>query len=71
MNIAVYSQKLDLIRWLVELNDASVLAQIKSIKENTAVSVAELASVERGLSDFQRGNVRPHSQIKQRYEKWL
>lgn len=72
MNSAVYSQKLDLIRWLIELNDSSVLAQIKSIKEDyTALSVAELASIERGLSDFQQGKVRSHSQIKQRYEKWL
>lgn len=64
--------KLDLIHWITELQDVSVLTQIKSIKENTPISsVSEMISVENGVKDFQNGKVRPHLQVKKRYEKWL
>jgi len=66
------SQKLDLIRWITELNDLSILAKVNEIKENTiAVSYSELLSIERGLNDFQQGKVTSHTQAKKRYEKWL
>ena len=67
-----YAEKLDLIHWITELQDISVLTQVKSIKENTSVvSPAEIASIEKGLADFQEGRVYSHLQVKKRYEKWL
>ena len=67
-----YVKKLDLIHWIAELQDVSVLEQIKELKENTPiVPVAEMLSIENGLDDFQKGKVRPHLQVKKRYEKWL
>jgi predicted transcriptional regulator len=66
------SQKLDLIHWITELNDVSVLAQVHAIKENAIVeSYTELQSIERGLDDMQQGRVISHAQVKKRYEKWL
>jgi len=67
-----YAAKLDLIHWITELQDVSVLTRIKSIKENAhTASVAEMMSVERGMEDFQKGKTRSHLQVKKRYEKWL
>ena len=68
-----YVAKLDLIHWITELQDVSVLTHIKSIKENMPVasSVSEMVSVENGVKDFQNGKVRSHLQVKKRYEKWL
>ena len=72
MNTNTTSQKLDLIHWITELNDISILAQVNAIKENAiAVSHSELQSIERGLKDFQQGKVTSHAQVKKRYEKWL
>ena len=63
-------QKVDLIHWITELNDLSVLAQVTAIKENkNAISYEELQSIERGLNDFQQGNIISHTQVRQRYEK--
>ena len=72
MNTYASFQKLDLIHWITELNDLSVLAQVNAIKESAvAVPVAELQSIERGLDDFQQGRVMSHTQARKRYEKWL
>ena len=57
------SQKLDLIHWITELNDLSVLAQVNAIKENVVA-----VSVERGLDDLQQGKVISHIQAKKRYK---
>ena len=72
MDAYVSSQKIDLIHWITELNDPSILAQVNAIKEDVVTpSYAELQSIERGLNDFQRGNTISHTQAKKRYEKWL
>ena len=72
MNTDASFQKLDLIHWITELNDISVLAQVYAIKENATVTPhAESLSIMRGLDDFQQGKVISHSQVKRRYEKWL
>ena len=72
MDTFVSSQKVDLIHWITELNDLSVLAQVNAIKEDTIVTpYEELQSIERGLNDFQQGRVISHTQARKRYEKWL
>jgi hypothetical protein len=72
MNISISSQKLDLIHWISELNDISILEKLNAVKKNTtAVSNTELLSIERGFDDFQQGRVVSHTQAKKRYEKWL
>ena len=72
MNMDATSQKIDLIHWITELNDISVLAQVNAIKENAiVVPYSELQSIERGLEDFRQGKVTSHTQVRKRYEKWL
>jgi len=72
MDVYASAQKIDLIHWITELNDISVLAQISAIKEKTnVVSHSELMSIERGLDDFQQGRVISHDKAKNRYGKWL
>ena len=72
MDTFATSQKLDLIHWITELNDISVLAQMYAIKENIdVVPHAELLSIERGLEDIRQNRVISHTQAKKRYEKWL
>ncbi len=73
-----FAQKLDLIHWITELNDVSILNRIKSIKEETneadwwdSISPKEKASIERGLEDIKKGNIHSHSEVRTHYEKWL
>jgi len=70
MDTYISSQKLDLIHWITELDDVSVLAQVNAIKENAGL-YAEMLSIERGLDDLQQGKIVSHTQAKKRYEKWL
>jgi len=72
MNNTASFQKLDLIRWITELNDLSVLAQVNAIKESVITeSYPEMQSIERGLEDIQQGRIISHTQARKRYEKWL
>jgi len=67
-----YAEKLDLIHWITELQDVSILDKVRSIKENIPnVTDAEKISIEKGLNDFQRGRVRSHLLVRKHYEKWL
>jgi len=72
MDTFVSAQKIELIHWITEINDPSVLAQVNTIKEKSVVvSYAEQQSIERGLKDFQLRKTVLHTQAKKRYEKWL
>lgn len=67
-----YFEKLELIHWITELQDISVLEKILSIKDNTSVTTdSEWLSIQKGLDDFQQGKVHSHLQVKKRYEKWF
>ena len=67
-----YAEKLELIHWITELTDISILAKVRSIKENTPVmSDSEALSIEKGLDDLQHGRVLSHLYVKKRYENWL
>ena len=70
MNASV--EKLNLIHWITELQDISVLDKIRYIKENNnLISASEKISIKKGIEDLQEGKVRSHLQVKKRYEKWL
>jgi predicted transcriptional regulator len=72
------AQKLDLIHWITELDDAPTLQVLEIIKEQrskddwwNSISDAEKDSIEKGLADAGEGRVVPHAEVKKRYEKWL
>jgi len=71
-------EKLSLIEWIIRLNDQSILERILRIKEqsgqedwNNTLSKSEMESIDRGINDLKAGKVRPHSQARKKYEKWL
>lgn len=77
VEINILNKKIELIQWLSNLNDLSVIEKIIEIKrqENKAwwnsISDAEKASIEKGIEDADNGKVNPHSKAKKLYEKWL
>ena len=67
-----YVEKIELIRRITDFQDVSVLEKIRVLKENTRIKHnLETISIEKGLDDLEKGNVKSHLQVKKRYEKWL
>ena len=73
----IESKKLALIQWLTSLNDVSMIDKILELKQKETkdwwneTSDEEKESIEKGLSDAESGNLKPHSEIRKKYEKWL
>ncbi|MDR1897596.1 MAG: hypothetical protein LBR10_12480 [Prevotellaceae bacterium] len=72
------SQKLDLIRWITELDDDTTLNVLEIIKNQSTqedwwntISDAEKESIAKGLADVKAGRTITHLEVKKRYEKWL
>lgn len=77
MEVNIQKAKIDLIQWLTTIEDSSVIQKIMELKntENkdwwNEISDVEKKSIELGISDADNGNLKPHSEAKKIYEKWL
>jgi hypothetical protein len=78
MDISV--EKINIIQKICEIQDTDLLDMIQNIIDNpkssksdwwSKLSKEEQASVDRGLSDLEKGKVHSHHQIRKRYEKYL
>jgi len=65
----VKTKKLDLIEWLVNLNDESVIEELYKLKivskENCALQLSEeeIRGIERGLKDYKEGRFSTHEEV--------
>ena len=77
MEVNIQNVKIDLIQWLTTLEDSSIIQKIMELRNNekedwwTQISDAEKESIELGISDANNGNLKPHSEARKIYEKWL
>ena len=77
LDFNIESKKLALIKWLTSLNDVSMIDKILELKQKETkdwwneISDEEKESIEKGLSDAESGKLKPHSEIRKKYEKWL
>ena len=77
LDFNIESKKLALIQWLTSLNDVSMIDKILELKNKETkdwwneISDEEKESIEKGLSDAESGKLKPHSEIRKKYEKWL
>ena len=63
------------MNWLAQIEDAEVLAYLKSIKEDigeskdwyTELAHAHREGIERGLNDIQEGRTYPHFDVVKKY----
>lgn len=75
----IQTEKLNIIEWLVRLQDQTMIEKIKFLISNPTLSTnwwdtiseAEKISIDRGLTDIENGKVTPHSKVRKNYEKWL
>ncbi|MEO7088569.1 MAG: hypothetical protein ABIZ51_07255 [Bacteroidia bacterium] len=77
MNTSTLDKKIELIQWLSTLEDKSIIDKLLKFRraENkdwwNSISAAEQKSIEKGLSDAEKGKLKSHSEARKLYEKWL
>ena len=70
--------KLEIIKWVTTLKDETSIERLKMLKDNKSeldwwdqISDDEKNAIEKGLEDVKAGRVKPHSEARKIYEKWL
>ncbi|WP_166334248.1 hypothetical protein [Sphingobacterium chungjuense] len=77
MGVLTSDKKVELIQWLSTLEDQEIIEKLMKFKEQETkdwwdvISSEEQLSVEKGISDADSGNVKPHATARRLYEKWL
>lgn len=75
----IQTEKLALIEWISKLNDNLIIDKLRKIKEDYSQSKdwwdtlnqEEIESINRGLKDFEEGNIHSHDTVRKIYEKYL
>lgn len=73
-DITLQSKKLELIRWLAELQDSAVINEIFDLKKKdkewwNEISTAERESIKSGMEDIDEGRLIPHEEIVRYFKK--
>jgi len=77
MKTSIQNQKIELIQWLTVLEDDSIIQRLIEFRDKqtkdwwSEISINERASIEKGIKDADAGNLKPHSEARKVYEKWL
>ena len=77
MEVNIQNAKIDLIQWLTTIEDSSIIQKIMELrnaeKEDwwNEISDYKKKSIELGIYDADNGKMRPHSEARKVYEKWL
>lgn len=72
----ILAEKLQLIEWLAKLNNTAVLKEFIALKKEQEkdwwdqIGTEEKAEIEEGIAQANRGEVVPHKEVMDRYEKW-
>jgi hypothetical protein len=75
----IQTERLELIKWISKLNDASIIDKLRELKDDYTKSKdwwdtlkkEEIDSINRGLKDFEKGRTHSHSTARNVYEKYL
>lgn len=70
------AEKLGLIQWLAQLTDERMIVKILALRKEQEdwwdqITAEEKAEIEEGLLQADRGEVKSHSEIRKKYERWL
>ncbi len=73
----IQERKLELIQWLSVIDDVSLIEKVAKVRDDSLsdwwdeISDAEKESIEIGIKDADSGHLKPHSDARAKYEKWL
>lgn len=77
MDINIQNKKIEPIQWLTTLNDESIIEKLMKFREKEKTdwwkeaSKEEKKAIEQGIKDSKSGNIKPLSEAKKLYDKWL
>lgn len=77
MDAEILQEKLELIQWLSSIEDKSIIEKLIEFRKRESkdwwedVSGAEKTSIEKGIKQADNNELKPHSEAKKLYEKWL
>jgi len=77
MAIDLQNKKIELIQWLSTLDDEFIIDKLMELRDSEKtdwwdeVTDREKKSIEKGIEDADSGNLRPQSEVRKLYEKWL
>jgi len=77
MDLEIKNKKDELIEWLSTLDDRTIIDKIFELKKIekedwwNSISNAEKKSIDEGISDADQGHLKPNSEAKKIYGKWL
>ncbi|MCD4695453.1 MAG: hypothetical protein K8S16_04350 [Bacteroidales bacterium] len=74
MNIE--TRKVSIISWITHLNDEEILSKIESLQQSEPdwwdlISDEEKSEIEQGLGEIERGELKTHDMVMEKYKKWL
>lgn len=73
----IQERKLELIQWLSLVDDDSLIDKVAKLREESVsdwwdeISDAEKESINKGLAQADAGHLKPHSNARAKYDKWL
>lgn len=77
MALDIKNAKIELIQWLTTIDDKALIQKLLEMRNETSndwwknISDEEKESIEKGLEDLEKGNVKPDSEAQKIYGKWL
>ena len=77
MAIDLENKKIELIQWLSTLDNEIIIDKLMKLRESeeadwwNEISEGEKESIEKGIEDADSGNLKPQSEVRKLYEKWL
>jgi len=73
----IQERKLELIQWLSVIDDASLIEKVAKVRDESLsdwwneISEAERESIAIGVKEAESGSLKPHSEARAKYDKWL
>lgn len=77
MDINIQNAKIELIQWLTTLEDSALIQKIMELRKTESkdwwheLSDNEKQSIEAGIADAKKGNLKSNAEAKKIYGKWL
>lgn len=77
MGIDIKTAKIDLIQWLTTLEDSTLIKKIMDLRKSQMkdwwenISESEKKSIDKGIHQAETGNLKPQSEARKIYGKWL
>ena len=77
MTNSILKKKLELIQWLSSIETKATIEKIMAIRDQevkewtNGISQEEMESIDAGLSDIEKGNLKTHINVRKIYEKYL